>query len=108
MAQPPSHVPTPHKGDIPPITWSAFEYDYAYDSTPDSYQGNCHDFERDDGVDGMYTSVSVLMLVCLILLDLSYPLIVLLHDVKDEVCMERDDSYCNIAWTREHGESFLC
>ena len=58
VPHPPTHVPTPHKGDTPPITWSAFEYDYAYDTTPDSYQGNCHDYDRDDGVDGMYTSVS--------------------------------------------------
>jgi hypothetical protein len=59
VTHPPFHVPTPHKGDSPPITWSAFEYDYAYDTTQDSYQGNCHDYDRDDGVDGMYTSVSL-------------------------------------------------
>ena len=57
----PVSKPTPHKGDTPPITWSAFEYDYAYDTTPDSYQGNCHDYDRDDGVDGMYTSVSAVL-----------------------------------------------
>ena len=45
-------------GEMPPITWSAFEYDYAYATTPSSSQGNCHDYDRADGMDGMYTTVS--------------------------------------------------
>jgi hypothetical protein len=50
---------TPRDEIVPPMTWSAFEYDYAYDTSPDSYQGNCHDYDKDDGVDGVYTSVSI-------------------------------------------------
>eukprot|EP00536_Pseudo-nitzschia_multiseries_P001218 jgi/Psemu1/321974/estExt_fgenesh1_pg.C_150016 len=57
-----------------PVTWAAFDYDDAYDSTPTSYQGNCHNMDRDDGVDGSYTF--------------------------DQTCHNRDSSKCNIGWTR--------
>eukprot|EP00537_Pseudo-nitzschia_pungens_P014295 CAMPEP_0172383816 /NCGR_PEP_ID=MMETSP1061-20121228/1626_1 /TAXON_ID=37318 /ORGANISM="Pseudo-nitzschia pungens, Strain cf. pungens" /LENGTH=551 /DNA_ID=CAMNT_0013112179 /DNA_START=144 /DNA_END=1799 /DNA_ORIENTATION=- len=63
-----------------PMTWSAFDFDEAYDTTPDSYQGNCHDVDRDHGVDGSYTS--------------------------DHICRNRDDSKCYIGWTRS-GEWLL-
>lgn len=71
--------PTPHnQREAPPVTYSAFEYDYAFDTTPNDMQGNCKDYDRDDGVDGKY--------------------------ITDEVCVDRDGSYCAIAWTEPHGE----
>jgi hypothetical protein len=63
---------------IPPVTWSAFEYDYSFETSPGSYQGTCHNYDRDDGVDGAYTD--------------------------DKVCNDRDDSVCFIGWTRPKGK----
>uniref|UniRef100_A0A7S4AQW4 ShKT domain-containing protein n=1 Tax=Pseudo-nitzschia australis TaxID=44445 RepID=A0A7S4AQW4_9STRA len=71
------NTPPPyHHGPIEttPVTWSAFEYNSAYDTAADSYQGNCHNMNQDDGVDGSYTD--------------------------DKVCKDRDDSKCYIGWTR--------
>eukprot|EP00751_Fragilariopsis_kerguelensis_P022079 CAMPEP_0170897126 /NCGR_PEP_ID=MMETSP0734-20130129/45238_1 /TAXON_ID=186038 /ORGANISM="Fragilariopsis kerguelensis, Strain L26-C5" /LENGTH=754 /DNA_ID=CAMNT_0011289567 /DNA_START=50 /DNA_END=2315 /DNA_ORIENTATION=+ len=81
----PTKDPTPHQLPTPapfhntpkispPITWSAFEYDYSYETSPGSYHGNCHDSDRDDGVNGKYT--------------------------EDKICNERDDSVCFIGWTQ--------
>ena len=69
-----------HEGPkaTPPVTWSAFEYEYSFETSPGSYQGNCHNYDRDDGVDGAYTN--------------------------DKVCNERDDSVCFIGWTRPEGK----
>jgi hypothetical protein len=49
---------TPLHGKVPPATWSAFEYDKAYDTSPDSFECGCQEYDRDDGVDGVHTSVS--------------------------------------------------
>ena len=70
--------PTHYGRQGPPVTYSAFEYDYAFDTTPDNMHGNCKDYDRDDGVDGKY--------------------------INDEVCIDRDDSYCAIGWTEPHGK----
>jgi hypothetical protein len=103
---PRSQDPTTHQGEVPPITWSAFEYDYAYDTSPDSFQGNCHEYYKDDGVDGVYTSVSSARKSNIFLREtqtnlLQYPFDCVL--LQDEICIDRDGSHCNIAWTRKHG-----
>jgi len=76
----PTPAPYHHEGpkDIIPVTWSAYEYEYAFETSPGSYQGNCHNLDLDDGVDGSYTD--------------------------DEVCNNRDDSECFIGWTRPDGK----
>lgn len=72
----PSPGPPTHTRDTVPATFAAFDFDHAYDKSPDHSQGNCYEGHK-DGVDGKVTS--------------------------DSVCIHRDNSHCQVGWTEPKG-----